>query len=157
MFDKLRHLLRINKPLGAPVHVDKLGEPVDEALCEAVIVLLFEMAGADEDIEAQEGSAMCDLLGQQFALEEAQIPPLVESAIARRKASEKIDDFVELVNERFSVSQRTRLFALLWKMVLADGKVERNEERFTTQMRFRFQLSDEQAQFGRQMVERGEV
>jgi len=46
---------------------------------------------------------------------------------------------------------------MIWAVVIADGSVDKFEERFALQMKNRFKLTDEQAKGARQMAEQGEV
>ena len=47
-------------------------------------------------------------------------------------------------------------FDFIWPLI-ADGAVQKHEQRLATQMKFRFQLSDEQADEARRMAESGAV
>ena len=61
------------------------------------------------------------------------------------------------INEKFNERQKQRVLAMLWKVVKADGKVDRFEERFATQVKFRFQLSEELAEEARAMAKEGKI
>ncbi|MCB0334113.1 MAG: TerB family tellurite resistance protein, partial [Bdellovibrionales bacterium] len=76
---------------------------------------------------------------------EDEVPELVEIAIAAKCEKGKIDEFVKAINDNFNPKQRQEILTMVWKVVLADGKIDKFEERFAAQMKTRFMLSDEQA------------
>lgn len=137
--------------------VDKDGRPSDHELLIATAVLLVEMASTDQAIERAEAEAVCKTLSKEFNVAEDDIPELVQIAVAARKEQGKIDDFVAAINTNFQESQKQRILAMIWKVVMADGKVDKFEQRFAAQMRNRLQLSKEQATQAKQMVESGKV
>jgi uncharacterized tellurite resistance protein B-like protein len=157
MFGKLKSFFKGEASLEKSLQADKGGQPSDRDLQIACLVLLIEMAGSDQGIASQEAEAVCASMHAEFGLEEAAIPELVQLAIASRKEQGKIDEFVRLINMRFSEAQRIRLLAMIWKIVLADGKVDKFEQRFAVQMYNRFQLNEEQAEKARNMAEGGEI
>lgn len=145
------------KPEVIRLEVDKSGRTTDHDLHIATAVLLIEMAGSDQDIAREEAEAVCSLMQEQFGIDENKIPEIVEVAISARKAKGKINEFVSKVNDNFTDKQRQVVLAMIWKIVLADGKIERYEQNFANQMQTRLKLTDEQAKESRKMVEDGRV
>jgi len=47
--------------------------------------------------------------------------------------------------------------AMAWKVVVADGSVDKFEERFATQLKYRLQLSDQDVQEAKTLARQGEV
>jgi uncharacterized tellurite resistance protein B-like protein len=157
MFDKLKEFFSGEKTLEASLEVDQSGKPSDRDLQVACAVLLVEMARVDNAVAPAEGHAVVRLMSDQFQIGEAEVPKLVETALEARKSKGKIDEFVKCINQRFSSPQKKKLLAMIWKVVLADSAIERDEERMAVQMRFRLQLSEEDAAEARRMAESGEV
>lgn len=139
------------------VHVDKGGKATPFDLHVAVVVLLVEMAGSDHEIDPNEAEAICSSVSEQFQMEEDEVPELVQIAISSRNEEGKIDNFVGLINEAFNDSQKQKLLAMVWKVVLADGVVDKFEERFAKQIEKRFRLSEDQGKRAKQMAENQEV
>ena len=139
------------------LEVDKSGKPTDHDLHVATVVLLIEMAGTDQEIAREEAEAVCALVQDQFGVDDAKIPEIVEIAIASRKAKGKINEFIQVINERFSDEQRTLILAMIWKIVLADGKIEKYEQNFALQMMNRLRLHDQHAEQARKMAETGQI
>ncbi|MBX7144201.1 MAG: TerB family tellurite resistance protein [Oligoflexia bacterium] len=135
--------------------LDKVGNSLSLDLQTAIAVILVEVASADKGIDPKEADAVCALMQEELGLPEDELPALIQTAISARKEQGKIDSFVKSINESFHDGQRQRLFGLLWKVVIADGKVEKFEQRFAVQMRNRLQLSEEQAEAARRLAEQG--
>lgn len=157
MFGKIKSFFKGESTLENSLKSDRNGEATARDLQIATAVLLIEMAGADQGIDSKEAQAVCELMQKEFELPEESLPELVDVAINSRKQQGKIDEFVKVLNLKFSPTQRQRLLAMIWKIVLADGKVEKFEQRFAVQMYNRFQLTADQAAVARSMAEEGKV
>ena len=133
--------------------VDKNGEPTSEDINIAVAVLLVEIAASDKDIAPEEGSAVIDVLIKELGIPESEHQNLIETAVAASEHGKKIGEFAKIVLGSFSPEQCQRVLYMLWRVILADGKVDKYEERMAIQMKCRFQLTDEQAAVARRMAE----
>ena len=156
MFDKLRDFLQKDSE-DVSLEIDKTGTPTDKDLILATAVLLVEMAASDNEIAQEEGATVGALITGQFGVKYTELEGVIQAAIEARKKAAKIDQFVGCINEHFTEAQKQKVLAMLWKIVIADGKIDKFEERLTTQMKFRFQLTDEQAEAARRMAEEGEL
>lgn len=157
MFGKLKSFFKGESTLEKSLQADRSGQASAQDLHIAAAVLLIEMAGSDQGIAPQEAEAVCELMQKEFALPEESLPELVQVAVAARKEKGKIDEFVQVINSKFDEGQRQRLLAMIWKIVLADGKVDKFEQRFAVQMYNRFRLSEEQAEAAKQMAVQGKI
>ena len=59
--------------------------------------------------------------------------------------------------EKFSEEQRVLVLAMVWKVVIADGKVEKTEKRFARLIQPRLKLDDSQAEEALRMAQHGKV
>ncbi|MCB0352235.1 MAG: TerB family tellurite resistance protein [Bdellovibrionales bacterium] len=150
MLGKLKEFLKGEQK---EISVDKHGKPTPYELLMASAVLMIEMAGADKDIAHAEAQAVCDALASRFGIDEDEIPELVQAAIAARQEKGRIDEFVKAINENFNDAQRQQILSMVWRIVLADGKVDKFEERFAKQLMNRLRLSSEQAEEAREMAQ----
>ncbi|MBN8549208.1 MAG: TerB family tellurite resistance protein [Deltaproteobacteria bacterium] len=157
MFGKLKSFFKGEATLEKTLQADRSGQPTAQDLHIAALVLLIEMAGTDQGIAPQEAQAVCALMQKEFALAEESLPELVQLAVAARQEKGKIDEFVVAINANFDETQRQRLLAMIWKIVLADGKVDKFEQRFAVQMYNRFRLTEDQAATARSMAEKGKI
>lgn len=133
--------------------VDKSGNPTPKDLQVATVVMLVEMASADNDIAEEEAQEICFSVASRFGIDEDEVPELVQIAISARQESSKIDDFVSTINHSFNEAQRIQILSMVWKVVLADGKIDKFEERFLVQLKTRFQLSEEALEEARKLAQ----
>ena len=147
MFNKLKDFFEGE----ATLQVDKGGEPTDADLQMATGIILLEMAGSDEDYAPEEVKTIFRTMEKQFQMSDTEVLDLLENADKLRQNKGKIDDFVTAINENFSTKQKQLVLAMVWKVVMADGQLDKEEQKFATQMRFRLQLSEEEAKEARDM------
>lgn len=141
MFGKVTDFLKGN----AGLKVDASGNPTDSDVILAAGVLLLEMAGTDNDYAPEEVKAIFDSIQEEFGItERAEIHALLEEAQELRREKEKIDEFVAEINIHFKSKQRVRLLSMVWRVVLADGSVDKFEARFAKQLQHRLKLTDEE-------------
>ncbi|MCB0323285.1 MAG: TerB family tellurite resistance protein [Bdellovibrionales bacterium] len=141
----------------ATLEVDRTGEPTGKDLQIATAVLLLEMAGADEDYAPEEVKSCFAAFQRQFDVEDDETLRIFESAEQLREEKGKIDEFVQVINERFNDRQKQIIMAMIWRIVIADEVVENYEQRFASQLRTRLQLSREQAEAAKDLALEGAV
>ena len=133
------------------------GKPTERDVQIATGVLLLEVAGADSDFAPEETKVVFESMMKQFRVNDEEVLSLLETADSLRRDKNKIDQFYDLINQHFDAGQRTVIFATLWKVILADGRVDKAEMRSATQIRFRLQLSDEDFEKAKSLAESGKV
>ncbi len=127
------------------LQVDASGNPTDEDLLIATGVLLLEMAGSDDDFAPEELQTIFRVMQEEFCIDKGEVYNLLNQADLLRNEQGKIDEFVNIINANFKAKQRQRILAMVWQVVNADGHVEKFEERFATQLKFRLKLTEEEA------------
>ncbi len=137
--------------------VDSTGQATGKALQVAVLVLLIKLSGMDKGVDNSEAEAVTSLITKQFGLADDQMPSLVELAIDAQRHRGKIDHFVNAINGQFSTQQRERIYAMLWKVVLADGKVDEFESHFCNEICQAFALTPENITNAKQLAESGKL
>lgn len=137
--------------------VDSSGTASDQDVRIATGVLLLEISGSDQDYAPEEVQAIFRTMKTQFKMEEDEVMDLLEIADAAREEKGKIDEFVKSINDNFTSEQKQLVLAMVWKVVIADGQVDKFEKRFAAQLRARLQLTDEQAELAHAMAERGKI
>ncbi len=134
------------------LQVDKHGRPTAHELKVATVVLMVEMAGSDKAVAPEEAETVCKGIVKEFDVSEAEIPELVKIAIESRKEQGKIDQFVECINDNFDDQQKILVMAMIWRVILADGKIDVFERKFAAQLKARLQLNDQQAEEARKIA-----
>lgn len=153
MFKKVSEFLKGD----VKINIDASGNATEEDLQIATGVLLLQMAGSDADFAPEEVRTIFKVMKEQFKIEEGELKPLLEQANLLREEKGRIDEFVNLVNANFNLKQRQKVLAMVWKVVLADGKIDKFETRYATQLKFRLQLTDQEAKEAHEMALCGAV
>lgn len=149
MFGELNTFFRGEETL----EVNKEGEPTSREIVVAVVVLLLEMAHADDEFIAAELDSIVNSVAVDFKLDADETGYIMEIAETVRTDSSKIAEFIEKVKEAFDESQRVRVLTAVWKVVLADGKVDGFEAKYAAEVRGRLGLSMEQGVRARMAAE----
>lgn len=110
-------------------------ESVDEhSLRVATATLMFEMAHADDQVEAREREAMLSLLGEYFKLDEIMLRELLALAADTARQAVCMQEFTRLLNEHFSQEQKQQIIEMLWHVALSDSVLDKYEEAFVRQI-----------------------
>ena len=153
MFSKIKEFIYGHDALG--ISSDGVVTPEDVVLSTAV--LLLEVAGRDEDYAPEEVKSIGASLQKHFNLSSEDTKEILKNANALRQEKEKIDSFVNAINQYFSSQQRRTLLGVCWNIILADGVIVKEEKQFATQIQYRLKLSDEDAEIARKQALQGEV
>ena len=145
MFGKLKDFFSGKSALVT----DAQGQATDRDLQIATGVLLLEMAGKDQDYAPEEVQTIFQVMKTEFSIDEPQVMELLEMADSIRAEKGKIDDFVDAINSGFNEKQRERVLSMIWRVIVADNKIDKFEQRFATQMSNRLKLSAEVAARGK--------
>jgi uncharacterized tellurite resistance protein B-like protein len=159
IFDKLKQLFSAPKQQEfESLMTMPNGDLVPRDLYLAATVLLVDIASGDGTIDSSEGLVVTRTIAQQFDLPMEKVPQLVQDAVAARKEKDgKLDSFLERINGEFSEGQRGRLLAMIWKVILADGNIDKGEVRLVLQYRNRLRLTEEHGEQAKVMAEKNLV
>ena len=94
----------------------------------ATAALLVEMQRADLVADALDEAEVRELLARHFALDDEAVSNLVSLANDRADRSVSLHEFTRIIHERFDVAQKTTIVEMLWRVALADGRVDAHEE-----------------------------
>ena len=137
--------------------VDKDGQPTPRDLKIAIVVLLLDVAHHDGSFSPEEVRELVRAMNQAFEMSDIEVADILEVAEILHKNNEKVKQFISAINEHFDDGQRQVILAMLWKLVKADGKIEKIEQQHAIKLRTLLGLSLEQATRAVQMVDQNEV
>lgn len=120
-------------------------------------VLMLEMAGADDDFDPEEVKSCFRTLEKNFGLTDNSALTLLEEAETLRTNKEKVSEMFEFMNSTLNQDQKAMVLAMIWKIVVADQKVEKHEIRMANQIRVRLQLSEDEAEEARKLAFEGKI
>lgn len=130
---------------------------VQDKLIEATGVLMLEMAGADFDFDPEEVKTCFRTLEKSFGLADTEAMTYLEKAEGIRQDKEKVSEIYNFLNETLNEEQKVYVLSLVWKIVVADQKIDKQEMRLANQIRVRLQLSEDLAEEARKVAFEGKI
>ena len=94
----------------------------------AVCALLIEMAAIDGEFSDVERDRIVTVLKTEFHLSEGDLQKLFDHAAAEARTSTGHWQFTSLISEHYAREDKVRVVELLWRVIYADGTVEKHEE-----------------------------
>jgi uncharacterized tellurite resistance protein B-like protein len=115
----------INKHLKEPAINN---DSTEEQIMISTAVLFLEMAYADFDISSEEETHMIEILHELFNLDSDEIDELINTAKESRSDRPDIWMFTDLLKTHFNREQKIRILENLWRLIFADGRIDRYED-----------------------------
>lgn len=94
----------------------------------ATAVLLLEMAHSDEQFHDMEEVLIRDLLQRKFNLGEESLAEVLELARRERQSSLDLFQFARDINESFTPEEKLEMMETLWRIIYADGVLDKYED-----------------------------
>ncbi len=133
MLDRLKGLLA-SSPSRDP-------EKERERVQVATAALLLEMAHTDENFHAMEGLLIRDLLQQRFALSSEAAAELMQYAQQARESTLDLFGFAQEINDSFSREEKLAVMEGIWRVIYADGVLDKYEDYLVRKMATLLHLS----------------
>jgi uncharacterized tellurite resistance protein B-like protein len=93
----------------------------------AVAVLLVEAARMDNEFDADERTAIAELLARRFDLDAEAARRLVERAESKAEETVELYTFTRTVKDAFEHEDRVEFMQMLWEVAYADGVLHDHE------------------------------
>ena len=104
-------------------------EPQDDnAIVLAAVSLMLEVARSDAGGEQVEHAVIRNILTSEFNVEGGLVDNLLEAGVERVEGAIDLFQFTQLINEHYSHDQKEGLIYAMWRVALADGKVQAIED-----------------------------
>ncbi len=94
----------------------------------AVCALFLEMATIDGEFDKDEWDSIINSLINEFDVSEEIAVQLTEEAAKEANESLDIWKFTNRINQNYSVDEKIKVVEMLWRIVYADGKVDKHED-----------------------------
>jgi uncharacterized tellurite resistance protein B-like protein len=118
----------------------------------ALATLLVRIARADDHYDAAERKMISDVLKKRYALSDAEAHKLQEDAEALEKQAPDTVRFTKIVKEAVPYEERSGVVEELWRVALADGSRDFEEEGFLRLVVNLLGVNDRDSGFARQRV-----
>ena len=104
-------------------------EPQDDnTIVLAAVSLMLEVARSDSDSEQVEHDLIRGILTNEFKVESELIDNLLEAGVEKVEDATDLFQFTQLINDHYSHEQKEGLIYAMWRVALADGKVQAIED-----------------------------
>ncbi len=116
-FEQLKSIVNRHEP-GADANT----------MARAAAVVLLEIAAADDQMSEAELEVVHQAVHRDFDLSAAEVEELLCEAHELREQAVSLHDFTRSLRTGLTRDQRDALVGWLWKVALADGRLDRFEE-----------------------------
>ncbi len=94
----------------------------------ATCALLLEMANIDGEFSVSEREGIIRILREDYRLSDEHSIALIAAADAELKQSIDLWQFAKLINQNYSTDEKLQIIETIWKIVYADGRLDRHED-----------------------------
>lgn len=94
----------------------------------ATCALLLEVAHSDDEFSGIEEDNIVRILKKDFNLSEEYAQELMALSEQERKDSIDLWSFTRLINENYSLEEKIEIIEMVWKVIYADGKLDKYED-----------------------------
>lgn len=126
MLDSIRSFFTQRMKQPAP-EIDEHAATERHRLYVAACALLLELAHADDEFTESERVHIEAVVRRHLDVDEETAKALIELAELEREAAIDLYQFTSLIRENYDLGQKTLLAEIMWGVVLADGRIERDE------------------------------
>jgi uncharacterized tellurite resistance protein B-like protein len=111
----------------------------------ATCALLLEVAHSDGSYQAVEARIVHDLLEGMFQLPADAIAELIDFARDHQRNSTDLFQFAREINTHFSVEEKLAVMEGVWRLIYADGTLDKFEDSIARQLATLLRLSHKEA------------
>lgn len=126
MIDYLKKLLLEKTNNGEQVVTLDNEKRVQIATC----ALFLEVANSDDDFSVEEKEFIESTMKEKFALDDKTVSELIDLSLKQTEKSVSLYEFTEIINQIFDQDSKFEILKNLWRLVFADGTLDKYEEYF---------------------------
>ena len=125
----------IKRALSKPPQEEKpsAGESAERVKIAAAVVLM-EAAGADNECTDEELAHAIDTLKSGFGVSEEYARELLEMAEKEKERAVDLFEFTNRINNGFSREEKLGVLDAVWRIIHADGVLEKHEDYFARKL-----------------------
>jgi uncharacterized tellurite resistance protein B-like protein len=107
----------------------------------ATCALLIEMGNIDGEFSEEEQEHLINNLKGEYGLSDENIKELMKTAHRELDGSIDLWRFTNLINQNYSHDEKNRIMEMVWRVVYADGKLDKHEDYLVRKMAALLRLS----------------
>lgn len=119
---------------------DSVSENTERKIQLATCALFLEVAHADDNFDPAEQDILISIMTKMFDLNEAEVDELIKQSNEIIRESVSLYEFTDVINEHFDKDERYEIIKNLWRLILADEKINKYEEHFVRTISNNFHL-----------------
>ncbi len=119
-------------------------EDSTEKIQVATCALLLEVANSDDEFSDIEKDNITKILKEDFHLSDEYVQELIELSDRKRKESIDLWQFTRLINEHYSPEEKIKVIEMVWRVIYADGKLDKHEDHLAHKLANLLQLKHKQ-------------
>lgn len=100
----------------------------EHTLALVAAALLYEVARADFEQDAEEETTLTKALQEAFGLDSKTLADIKQQASAQVDEATSLYEFTRIINDHADANDKYIIVKLMWQVALADGEISRYEE-----------------------------
>ena len=120
------------------------GEEVSHDIRVAACALFLEMSNIDGEFSESERGSIIAILKRDYGLTDEHAAALLEASNEELKGSIDLWKFTNLINQNYSVEEKTRLIETVWRVAYTDGTLDKHEDYLVHKLAKLLRLSHKQ-------------
>ncbi|MBU1100496.1 MAG: TerB family tellurite resistance protein [Bacteroidetes bacterium] len=104
--------------------------PEKDSIKIATCALFLEIANSDDNLDKSEIDTIYSVMKSTFSLSDEAIENLIVLSQEQVESSVSLYEFTDVINKTFTEDQKFEVLKNLWRIILADNKLDPHEEHF---------------------------
>ena len=131
---------KVETPEGKRVATEDKAQKIQVATC----ALLLEVANSDDEFSDVERERIVQILKTGFHLSDEYAQAVMDVSEHERKESIDLWSFTNLINEHYTLDEKIMIIEMVWKVIYADGKLDKYEDHLAHKLSRLLKLSHQQ-------------
>jgi uncharacterized tellurite resistance protein B-like protein len=124
MISRVKKFFEKSREIPSPAQEKQSPHDIRVATC----ALFLEMGNIDGEFSDTEKEDIISILKKDYNLSEEYITELLEASKEELKNSIDLWQFTNLINQNYSPEEKICIIEMVWKVVYADGKLDKHED-----------------------------
>jgi uncharacterized tellurite resistance protein B-like protein len=126
--NKMANILQNLFPAYFSENISSKAPTAEQKLYVAACALFFEMANIDGEFSSEEKQRIGEIFTSEYGLDKQHFEQITQMAEQELKNSPDLWRFTNVINQELSSAEKIKLVELIWKIIYADGKLDRHED-----------------------------
>jgi uncharacterized tellurite resistance protein B-like protein len=151
MISRVKKFFGKSREIPSPAQETENHHDIRVATC----ALFLEMANIDGEFSDSEKEDIISILKKDYYLSDEYIAELLEASKGELKRSIDLWQFTNLINQNYSPEEKISIIEMVWKIVYADGKLDKHEDYLVHKLAKLLRLTHEQLINAKQKILHG--